>query len=91
MLPPTDDAGSNAAGPPLATEPAPPEPRHVAPEPLAAPMAEEAPSVAILKSGVVDGMAYTLYADGSIEAQLPQGTMRFASITELRAHIDTNS
>jgi hypothetical protein len=90
MLPPTDDAESNAA-PPLATEPAPPEPRHIAPEPLAAPMAEEAPSVAILKSGVVDGMAYTLYADGSIEAQLPQGTMRFASITELRAHIDTNS
>jgi hypothetical protein len=90
MLPSTEDAESNAA-PPLATEPAPPEPRHIAPEPLAAPVAEETPSAAILKSGVVDGMAYTLYADGSIEAQLPQGTMRFASITELRAHIDTNS
>jgi hypothetical protein len=46
---------------------------------------------AILKSGVVDGMAYTLYADGSIEAQLPQGTVRFGSIAELRAHIDNNS
>jgi hypothetical protein len=46
---------------------------------------------AILKSGVVDGMAYTLYVDGSIEAQLPQGTVRFASITELRAHIENNS
>src|SRR5262245_48102964 len=34
---------------------------------------------AILKSGVVDGMAYTLYVDGSIEAELPQGTLRFAS------------
>jgi len=54
--------------------------------------AEEArPSVAILKSGVVDGMAYTLYADGSIEAQLPQGTVRFGSIAELRAHIENNS
>jgi hypothetical protein len=36
-------------------------------------------------------MAYTLYADGSIEAQLPQGTVRFGSITELRAHIENNS
>jgi hypothetical protein len=47
--------------------------------------------VAILKSGVVDGMAYTLYADGSIEAQLPQGTVRFGSIAELRAHIENNA
>ena len=53
---------------------------------------EPAPSraVTILKSGVVDGMAYTLYADGSIEAQLPQGTVRFGSIAELRAHIESN-
>ena len=47
--------------------------------------------MAILKSGVVDGMAYTLYADGSIEAQLPQGTVRFGSIAELRAHIENNA
>ena len=33
-------------------------------------------------------MAYTLYPDGSIEAQLPQGTVRFGSIAELRAHIE---
>jgi hypothetical protein len=52
---------------------------------------EEARPAAILKSGVVDGMAYTLYADGSIEAQLPQGTVRFGSIAELRAHIENNS
>jgi hypothetical protein len=48
-------------------------------------------AAAILKSGVVDGMAYTLYADGSIEAKLPHGTVRFGSIAELRAHIETNS
>src|SRR5262245_61667383 len=48
-------------------------------------------TVSILKSGVVDGMAYTLYADGSIEAQLPQGTVRFGSIAELRAHIENNA
>jgi hypothetical protein len=52
---------------------------------------DELRPAAILKSGVVDGMAYTLYADGSIEAQLPQGTVRFGSIAELRAHIENNS
>ena len=46
------------------------------------------PSVTILKSGIVDGMAYSLYSDGSIEAQMPEGLMRFASIDELRAHLD---
>jgi hypothetical protein len=44
--------------------------------------------VTVLKSGVVDGMAYSLYSDGSIEAQMPEGMMRFASIGELRAHLD---
>ena len=48
-------------------------------------------AVAILKSGVVDGMGYTLYVDGSIEAELPQGTLRFASINELRSHLAKNS
>jgi hypothetical protein len=48
-------------------------------------------AAAILKSGVVDGMAYTLYTDGSIEAKLPHGTVRFGSIAELRAHIESNS
>jgi hypothetical protein len=60
--------------------------------PVASPAAKEPPrAVAILKSGVVDGMAYTLYADGSIEAQLPAGTLRFGSIAELREHIEKNS
>jgi hypothetical protein len=53
--------------------------------------ASQAPAVSILKSGVVEGMAYTLYSDGSIEAQLPGGTMRFSSITELRSHIEQNA
>ena len=48
----------------------------------------EQPPVTVLKSGVVDGMAYSLYSDGSIEAQMPEGMMRFASIDELRAHLD---
>lgn len=48
----------------------------------------EQPPVTVLKSGVVDGMAYSLYSDGSIEAQMPEGMMRFASIEELRSHLD---
>jgi hypothetical protein len=54
----------------------------------AAVAADEPRNVAILKSGVVDGMGYTLYVDGSIEAELPQGTLRFASINELRGHLE---
>jgi xanthosine utilization system XapX-like protein len=47
--------------------------------------------VSVLESGVVNGVAYTLYSDGSIEAQLPQGTLRFGSITELRNHIEQST
>jgi hypothetical protein len=61
------------------------EAREVPPPPRTA---SEARPISILKSGVIDGMAYTLYTDGSIEAQLPQGTMRFASIEELRLHLE---
>jgi hypothetical protein len=50
--------------------------------------ADDQPPVTVLKSGVVDGMAYSLYSDGSIEAQMPEGMMRFASIDELRTHLD---
>jgi hypothetical protein len=48
----------------------------------------EQPGVMVVKSGAVDGMAYSLYSDGSIEAQMPEGMMRFGSIEELRAHLD---
>jgi len=63
----------------------PPESKRAEPE------AQKPRAVAILKSGVVDGMGYTLYVDGSIEAELPQGTLRFASINELRSHLEKNS
>lgn len=55
----------------------PPRPVHAEPRPLP-----------ILKSGMIDEMAYTLFADGSIEAQMPDGTMRFGSIEELRQHLE---
>lgn len=61
--------------------------RHAAEE-RASDEAAMAGPVSVLKSGVVEGMAYTLYSDGSIEAQLPQGRLRFGSITELRHHIE---
>jgi hypothetical protein len=64
------------------------EPRSdMGPTPTPSAPGEPAP---ILKSGVVDGMGYTLYIDGSIEAELPQGTLRFASINELREHLAKN-
>jgi len=75
--------------PPLRSEP--PALRSEPPmasDPRDARQAPETRNVSILKSGVIDGMAYTLYTDGSIEAELPQGTMRFGSIDELRAHLE---
>jgi len=69
--------------PPIAAEPTPPA--------VQPPRREEPQAVTVLKSGVVDGMAYSLYSDGSIEAQMPEGMMRFGSIDELRAHLDQRS
>jgi hypothetical protein len=68
-------------------EPSRPEPPKAAPPEPEKP-AGEMHAVAVLKSGVVDGMAYTLYVDGSIEAELPDGTLRFASINALREHLE---
>jgi hypothetical protein len=79
---------------PRVAEPRLSEPRPAEPSPPAAdryqPAArpDDQPAVTVLKSGVVDGMAYSLYSDGSIEAQMPEGMMRFASIDELRTHLD---
>jgi hypothetical protein len=66
-------------------------PRHAEMEAPKPRQSNEPRTVAILKSGVVDGMGYTLYVDGSIEAELPQGTLRFASINELRGHLEKNA
>ncbi len=59
-----------------------------APKPRApVPVTDTAPVGPAVRSGIIGGMAYTLYADGSIEAEMPMGTMRFASIEDLRAHV----
>jgi hypothetical protein len=71
--------------PPVAPAP----PRRAA-EPV--PPAAAAPSSdLILKSGIVDGMAYRLYTDGSIDADLPQGMLRFKSIADLRGYLEQDS
>jgi hypothetical protein len=80
---PTDLAPQEEITPPIVPSA---ETKTDEPAPDPAPSAE--PSVRILKSGVIEGMAYTLYTDGSIEAELPQGTMRFATIEELRVFLD---
>ncbi|HWW50067.1 MAG TPA: hypothetical protein VNZ94_19720 [Xanthobacteraceae bacterium] len=82
---------------PIAPPPAPEaerEPKAAAPaddQPQAEPDAakpDEKPAVTVIKSGVVEGMAYSLFSDGSMETQMPEGTMRFASLDELRAYLD---
>jgi hypothetical protein len=94
MLDRTDTEEKVEAAPAPIDEPPAPEPvAATEPAPVEAEPLEEEPkprAIAILKSGVVDGMSYTLYVDGSIEAELPQGTLRFASIHELRAHLEQN-
>jgi hypothetical protein len=44
--------------------------------------------VRILKSGMINDVTYTLFSDGSIETQAPEGTLRFASIEDFRKHLE---
>jgi len=44
--------------------------------------------LSVVKSGVVDGMTYTLYSDGSIEVQRPKGIVCFDSIDKLQDHVE---
>ncbi len=82
-------ASGDPAPPGAYSELAPPASAPPEPPASAKPSAEPAPTV--VRSGSVDGMAYSLYSDGSIEADLAEGRMRFASIAELRAHLDAKS
>ena len=79
--PPLPPLRRPARAAPAVPEPPPPFP----------PLRNEPTAVTVIKSGVVDGMAYSLYSDGSIEAQMPEGMMRFESIDELRKHLDQRS
>jgi hypothetical protein len=46
-----------------------------------------AASATVYRSGVIDGMAYSLFMDGSIEAELPTGRVKFATIDELQQYL----
>lgn len=73
----------------------PPPPVAAAAEPEAASRQDQdlkpATAAAVIKSGVIEGMAYSVYSDGAIEAELPQGVMRFASIAEWRGYMRDRS
>ena len=56
------------------------------PDPPAEPVAED--QVEILRSGTVGDMSYTLYTDGSIDAEFADGKLRFESIEHLRRHLE---
>lgn len=64
-------------------ERAPPPPE---PEPELEPVAED--RVEVLRSGMVGDMSYTLYTDGSIDAEFVDGKLRFDSIEHLRRHLE---
>jgi hypothetical protein len=83
--------------PPVLAEPPPavaaPPPVRPAPRP-APPPAQKAgaaqngtAATTVYRSGVIDGMAYTLFMDGSIEAELPDGRVRFGTIDELQKYL----
>jgi hypothetical protein len=72
---PDSDLGAEAeAAPPLAAEAAPIEPPSAAPTTL----------VGRYSSG---GDNYSIFSDGSIEAETDQGAFRFASMSEFKAYI----
>ena len=74
-----------------ATVPAPPPRAEAAAEASRKPVANGTAETTVYKSGVIDGMAYTLFMDGSIEAELPQGKVKFASIDELQKYLTTRA
>ncbi len=63
--------------------PARPEPPVAAPPPP--PPAPPAPP--LLREGVIASIPFRLYGDGTIEADLAEGTTRFASLKDFRAHV----
>lgn len=45
------------------------------------------PGPRLVKSGIVEGLAYSLYSDGSIEADFEEGRRKFRSIEELQEYL----
>lgn len=66
-----------------------PEPESQAAEPEPTPATEAAEKPAIIGHYDANGAHYTMYADGSIEAETAHGVYRFASMEELKRFIDS--
>jgi hypothetical protein len=45
----------------------------------------------VLKSGTINDVSYTLFSDGSIETQTPDGTLHFRSIDAFRQHLEKSA
>lgn len=100
--PPPDAPAINPAAPPavdlapLTRIPEPPRETPLSPAPIPraqpkpVPAPNGTPASTVYRSGVIDGMAYTLFMDGSIQAELPQGTVKFASVDELQKYLLSN-
>ncbi|MEI8146406.1 MAG: hypothetical protein WCH83_13170, partial [Alphaproteobacteria bacterium] len=56
-------------------------------DPFDPPMTPEPPRPPLLREGVIAGVTFRLYGDGSIEADLPEGTTRFDSLRAFRSHV----
>jgi hypothetical protein len=52
------------------------------------PMRAEPRPLSILKTGVIQQMAYTLFTDGSIETKVSEGVIRFGSIEDFLRHLE---
>ena len=76
---------THMAEPTITTPPAPAAP---VVRPAAKPAAtQNGAASTVYRSGVIDGMAYTLFMDGSIQAELPQGTVKFGNIDDLQKYL----
>ena len=86
--PPPVDLAPLTRIPETAPAPAPVPPPPVRPplSPKPAPVPNGA-ATTVYRSGVIDGMAYSLFMDGSIEAELPTGRVKFATIDELQQYL----
>lgn len=69
---------------PAPAAPLPPPPLRPALKPAPA---QNSAAATVYRSGVIDGMAYSLFMDGSIEAELPSGKVKFATIDELQQYL----
>jgi hypothetical protein len=56
-------------------------------EPILAP--QPAPSApALIREGVINGVNFRLFSDGSIDADFSNGSHRFATLAEFRQYVD---